>query len=98
MKRGLFSILRSDLWKNLKFRDDSVVLKHKNTWVSCTVSYYELSAFARRWINRDQMYLGVLLSLIIRDYPKKYITELCFFFFETGPRDRLISLTLIEWG
>lgn len=57
--------------ENLKFREGSVVLKHKNMWVSCTVLYYELSALARGWINRDQMYLGVLLSLIIRKYPKK---------------------------
>lgn len=82
--------------ENLKFRDGSVLLKHKNMWMSCTVSYYELSALARLWINRDQMYLGVLLSLIIRKYPKKY--RALFFFSETGPRDRFISLTLIEWG
>lgn len=63
--------------------------------MSCTVSYYELSALARLWVNRDQMYLGVLLSLIITKYPKKYRALL---FSETGTRDRFISLTLVEWG
>lgn len=65
--------------ENLKFRDGSVVLKHKNMWMSCTVSYYELSVLARGWINRDQMYLGVLLSLIIRKYPKKRLQSFAFF-------------------
>lgn len=47
---------------NVKFRDGSILLKQKNVCMSCSISYCELSALARCWINRDQMDLGDLFS------------------------------------
>lgn len=47
---------------NVKFRDGSILLKQKKVWMSCSISYCELSALARCWINGDQMDLRDLVS------------------------------------
>jgi len=48
--------------KNVNFRDGSVLLKQKNMWMSCSISYYELSALARGWVNRDPIHLGDIVA------------------------------------